>query len=88
MADETLPRRRFLLGAGLAGASVAAGLGAPVEAAAQATPAPATPPAANTEPDTYLTLTATEVAFLSAVADTIIPADELSPAGTDCGVVT
>ena len=35
-----------------------------------------------------LTLTATEAAFLSAVYDTIIPADALSPSGTDCGLVT
>ncbi len=32
-------------------------------------------------------LTATEQAFLSATADTMIPADELSPSGTACGVV-
>jgi gluconate 2-dehydrogenase gamma chain len=90
MVDETLPRRRFLLGAGLAGASVATGLaGAPAPAAAQtAAAAPSAPPAAHMEPDTYQTLTATEVAFLSAMADTMIPADELSPSGTDCGVVT
>jgi gluconate 2-dehydrogenase gamma chain len=90
MVDETLPRRRFLLGAGLAGASVATGLaGAPAPAAAQtAAAAPSAPPAARVEPDTYQTLTATEVAFLSAMADTMIPADELSPSGTDCGVVT
>jgi len=92
MADEALPRRRFLLGAGLAGAGVATGLAAPVVAEAQtqpAAPAPAAaPPAANAEPETYLTLTPTEVAFVSAIADTMIPADELSPSGTDCGVVT
>ena len=91
MVDETLPRRKFLLGAGLAGASVATGLagGAPAPAAAQSTAAaPAAPQAAaHAEPETYLTLTATEVAFMSAMADTIIPADELSPSGTDCGVV-
>jgi gluconate 2-dehydrogenase gamma chain len=92
MVDETLPRRQFLLGAGLAGARVATGLaGAPVPAEAQ-TPAAAAPPAPhaarNTEPETWLALTATEAAFLSAVADTMIPADELSPSGTDCGVVT
>jgi len=90
MVDETLPRRQFLLGAGLAGATVATGLaGAPAPAEAQTTAAaPAAPQAVpNTEPETWLTLTATEVAFLSAVADTMIPADELSPSGTDCGVV-
>ena len=33
-------------------------------------------------------MTATEAAFLSAAYDTIIPADALSPSGTDCGLVT
>lgn len=90
MADEALPRRQFLLGAGLAGASVATGLAAPVAATEAQTGAspPAAAPAANAEPETYLTLTPTEVAVLSAMADTMIPADELSPSGTDCGVVT
>ena len=89
--DETLPRRRFLLGAGLAGTAVATGLtpALPTQAEAQTAPAaPAAKPQTNAEPDTYLTLTATEVAFFSAAADTIIPADELSPSGTDCGIVT
>jgi gluconate 2-dehydrogenase gamma chain len=88
MVDDT--RRKFLLGAGLAGASVATGLTADVVATTPAEAAPAAPPqpAANAEPETYLALNATEVAFMSAMADTIIPADELSPSGTDCGVVT
>jgi gluconate 2-dehydrogenase gamma chain len=88
MADETLPRRKFLLGAGLAGAGVAAGLtGVPAPAEAQTAPPAAPKPAAGAEPESFLTLTATEAAFMSAMADTIIPADELSPSGTDCGVV-
>jgi gluconate 2-dehydrogenase gamma chain len=33
-----------------------------------------------------LTLTATDHAFFAAAADTIIPADNLSPSGSDCGV--
>jgi gluconate 2-dehydrogenase gamma chain len=85
MVDDTIQRRNFLLGAGTA---VAAGF-APVAAPADA--APADPPAAAAapaEPEPLLALTATEAAFLSAVADTMIPADELSPSGTDCGVVT
>jgi gluconate 2-dehydrogenase gamma chain len=86
MADDKLPRRKFLLGAGLAGTAVAAGL-PPAEAQTpQAAAAPQPKP--TTEPPTYLVLTASEVAFISAVADTMIPADELSPSGTDCGVVT
>jgi gluconate 2-dehydrogenase gamma chain len=84
MVDDT--RRKFLLGAGLAGASVASGL--TTDLAAEAAPAAPPPAAAAGEPETYLVLTATEVAFISAIADTIIPADELSPSGTDCGVVT
>jgi gluconate 2-dehydrogenase gamma chain len=48
-------------------------------ATAQASNAPAELPA-------YLFLTADEGAFFSASADTMIPADELSPSGTDCGV--
>ena len=91
MADESLPRRKFLLGAGLAGASVATGLAGPTAPAEAQTPAAAAPAASHAaaanEPETWLALTATEVAFVSAVADTMIPADELSPSGSDCGVV-
>ena len=84
MADDTIPRRKFLLGAGIAGTAVAAGIAPNAEAQ---TPAPAAAPVPANEPVTYLTLSALEAAFLSAVADTMIPADELSPSGTDCGVV-
>jgi len=84
MAGDTIERRRFLLGAGLAGTAVAAGLAPPVPAQAQAAAAPA----ANTEPQTYLVLTATEADFLAATADAMILADELSPSGSDCGIVT
>jgi gluconate 2-dehydrogenase gamma chain len=84
MADDTIPRRKFLLGAGVAGTAVAAGLASQSDAQ---TPAVAPAAAASNEPITYLTLSALEAAFLSAIADTMIPADELSPSGTDCGVV-
>jgi gluconate 2-dehydrogenase gamma chain len=87
MADDPIERRRFLLGAGLAGTAVAAGLAPGLPASeAQAQVAPAA--VANAEPDTFLVLTQTEQAFLSATADTMIPADELSPSGTDSGIVT
>jgi len=84
--DDNIPiaRRNFLLGAGTA---VATGLAPTVPAVAQspqgtptASPAP--------EPEPLLTLTATEHAFFVAAADTIIPADELSPSGSECGVAT
>jgi gluconate 2-dehydrogenase gamma chain len=84
-SDESpIARRHFLLGAGTA---VAAGLAPAAPAEAQTPQAsPAAPPA--TEPEPLLTLTATEHAFFVAAADTIIPADELSPSGSECGVAT
>jgi gluconate 2-dehydrogenase gamma chain len=85
MAEDTIARRKFLLGAGIAGTAVAAGITSNAEA--QTTPATAAAPVPANEPVTYLTLSALEAAFVSAVADTMIPADELSPSGTDCGVV-
>jgi len=83
MSEDSVPRRQFLLGAGLAGTAIAAGLAEPVEAQ-QPAPAAALPPAADVEP--FVTLTALEAAFIVAAVDTLIPADELSPSGSDCGV--
>src|SRR5215468_7196036 len=83
MVDETIPRRDFLKGAMVGTAVLAAGNPAP--AAAQ-TPAAAASAAADAEP--LLTLTATEHAFVVAAVDAIIPADELSPSGSACGVAT
>jgi gluconate 2-dehydrogenase gamma chain len=87
MADDTIPRRKFLVGAGLAGTAVAAGIAQPPPAEAQA-PAPtaAAPPAPQAEP--LLFLNETEHAFVVAAVDTIIPADELSPSGSACGCDT
>jgi hypothetical protein len=80
-----IARRNFLLGAGTA---VAAGVAptAPAQAQQQATAAAASAAGAS-EPTAYLTLTETEVAFFTAAADTMIPADELTPSGNrlrDC----
>ena len=87
MTDDAVPRRRFLLGAGLAGTAIATGLTEPVEAQQQpAMPQPAAPAAQDTEP--FVTLTALEAAFITAAVDTLIPADELSPSGSDCGVAS
>ena len=83
-ADENNPiaRRNFLLGASTA---VAAGL-APSGAAQAQQPTAAASPAPTPEPEQFVTLTAPEAAFIVAVVDTLIPADELSPSGSDCGV--
>src|SRR4051794_7951591 len=91
MADESIPRRQFLKGAAVAGTAAAAAMTpAVVTAQSAALPQPAAQAQAATNPDYegMLTLTATEAAFFSAVADTIIPADALSPSATECGVVT
>src|SRR5262249_26519329 len=91
MAEKTTPdennpiaRRNFLLGASTA---VAAGLTPAATAQAQQQPAPPAASAPGSEPATYLTLTETEVAFFTAATDTMIPADELTPSGGDCGIV-
>ena len=84
MTDDTIARRKFLLGTGLAGTAVAAGLTQPPAAAAQG---PASAPAAgpNAQDEPLLILNETEHAFVVAAVDTLIPADELSPSGSDCG---
>ena len=79
MTENSIPRRGFLVGAGTA---VAAGLAPAAEAQAPQSAATAAPP--DSEP--LLTLTPTEHAFVVAAVDTLIPADELSPSGSDCGV--
>lgn len=82
MADVKLPRRDFLK-AGMAGAAVAAGTAGGLAACTtEAQPVAAAPPA----PETWIILTPQEAAFFTAAADTIIPKDELSPSGSECGV--
>ena len=87
MADDGLPRRDFLKGAGAAGTAVAALANVRPAEAQPAAPAPAPAPPDPAEAETFLTLNATEVAFLTAAVDAMIPADELSPSGSACGCV-
>jgi gluconate 2-dehydrogenase gamma chain len=89
MAEKTTPdennpiaRRNFLLGASTA---VAAGL-APNGAAQAQQPTAAAPATPAPGPDQFVTLTTAEAAFVVAAVDTLIPADELSPSGSECGV--
>jgi gluconate 2-dehydrogenase gamma chain len=80
MADDNNPirRRNFLMGAGTA---LAASLAPPADAQT-----PTAPSATAPDAEPLLTLTPTEHAFVAAAADTLIPADELSPSGSQCGV--
>jgi gluconate 2-dehydrogenase gamma chain len=82
MANSTIPRRSFLAGAGAAGAGAAALTASAPSANAEA----AAGKAGDMPVETWLVLTAEEAAFFSAVADTMIPADALSPSGSECGV--
>jgi gluconate 2-dehydrogenase gamma chain len=86
MVDETIPRRAFLKGAVVGTAALAAGQPAPAAAQTPTPAAPAAAPPVDSEP--LLTLSATEHAFIVAAVDTLIPADELSPSGSECGVAT
>ena len=100
MTKETIPRRKFLWGAGLAGTAVAAGM-APdaatqaqsrdqVQDQVQAKPASGGQGAASAadEPEPQFILTPTEHAFVVAAVDTLSPADDLSPSGSECGIAT
>jgi gluconate 2-dehydrogenase gamma chain len=82
MADDTIPRRDFLKGAAVGTAAVLTPVA--VTPAPAQTPATAHAPAA--EPQAWLTLNHTEADFITAAVDTLIPADDLSPSGSDCGV--
>src|SRR5579862_5417938 len=90
MVDQPMERRSFLKGAGLAGTAAAAALSSGLAACAETKPQQAAAPPAATQAasESLLTLTLGEAAFLGAVYDTFIPADQYSPSGTDCGLVT
>ena len=76
-------RRDFLKTVGTVGATgIAAAVGVEAKAAPQAAPQP---PGATRA---YTFLTAPEAAFIEAAVDRFIPADDLTPGGTDCGVAT
>ena len=80
MANGTIPRRDFLAGAGVASAGALSNSLA--AAGAEAAPVQSGEAAA----ETWLVLTAEESAFYSAAADTMIPADALSPSGSQCDI--
>lgn len=96
MARKGVGRRAFLKRA--AAGSVAAalpvavdaagGAAAPSPAAAESAQAarPVSAPAPQAARDGYAFLTATEAAFVEAAVDVFIPADELTPSGTDLGL--
>ena len=84
-------RRDFLKTVGTVGATgiaAAVGVEADAEPQARAGAAPAAAPAVAPVSHAYTFLTAPEAAFIEAAVDRLIPADDLTPGGTDCGVAT
>jgi len=85
MSDQPA-RRKFLKDLGTIGATGVAAM-VPAEAAATAQAAPLST-AAPQVVHSYTFLTSPEAAFVEAAVDRLIPADGLTPSGTDCGVAT
>jgi gluconate 2-dehydrogenase gamma chain len=80
MTKDTIDRRTFLKSA-VAGTAVAATTGALPQVAEAQQAAPAA-----SQPAVYSYLNLEEQAFIEAVVDHMIPADELTPKGTDLGL--
>ena len=81
MTDQGFGRRDFLKGAVVGGAAVAANATAIPAQSAPAQQAEAQPPAEG-----YTFLNLDEAAFVEALVDHMVPADELTPKGTDLGI--
>jgi gluconate 2-dehydrogenase gamma chain len=84
MKDQGFGRRDFLKST-VAGGAAAATVALPPEAQAQLPLPAAAPLAAPTQPG-YAFLNLDEAAFVEALVDHMVPADELTPKGTDLGI--
>jgi gluconate 2-dehydrogenase gamma chain len=85
MSKDTIDRRTFLKSAVAGTAVAAAGSSLPQIAEAQQA-APAGAAAAQAQASAYSFLNLEEQAFIEAVVDHMVPADEFSPKGTDMGL--
>src|SRR5262245_32495152 len=84
MTEQNFGRRDFLKTAVVGGAAAAtSGIAQPQTAQAQQ---PAAAPAAPPATAAYEFLNLDEAAFVEALVDHMVPADELSPKGTDLGI--
>ncbi len=84
MKDQGVGRREFLKGAAVAGAASVASAPAILPEPASAQQAAAAAPSAAG----YSFLNLEEAAFVETLVDHMVPADELSPKGTDIGINT
>ncbi len=85
MKKNEFDRRELLKGA-VAGAAATSAIAAPDIAQAQQPAAPVAAPAPAPEAPAYTFLNLDEAAFVEALVDHMVPADEISPKGTDLGV--
>jgi gluconate 2-dehydrogenase gamma chain len=83
--SEELGRRNFLKKVAVAGTAAAAGITGPTESATAAAIAQQSGASQPANPG-YTFLTGPEAAFIEAFVDVLIPADDLTPSGTDLGV--
>jgi gluconate 2-dehydrogenase gamma chain len=86
MKKQGLDRRDFLKTAVVSGAAAASTTTVIATSETAQAQQPATAPAAATEPTGYSFLNLDEAAFVEALVDHMVPADEVSPKGTDLGV--
>jgi len=84
MTDQGFGRRDFLKGAVVGTAAAATNL--PRSAEAQQGAPPPAAAASAADPAAYAFLNLDEAAFVEALVDHMVPADELSPKGTDIGI--
>jgi gluconate 2-dehydrogenase gamma chain len=85
----TLRRREFLGGAGVAGVAAAAAATTIAPVASSSAQTTVSQPAAQaSRPAGYTFLQPQEAVFVEAVVDHMIPADELTPRGTEIGLAT
>jgi gluconate 2-dehydrogenase gamma chain len=85
MTKSEFDRRVFLKGAVVGGAAAASATAAIVPAQTAQAQQPATVPAAS-ESGGYAFLNLDEAAFIEALVDHMVPADALTPKGTDLGI--
>ena len=86
MSETKIGRREFLTTVSVVGAASASALAPDMAAAQTAAAAPA--PQHTTEAAGYVHLRPTEQAFVEALADHMIPKDELTGSGTEIGIAT
>ena len=85
MAEHGFGRRDFLKGAVVGGAAAATGTSINPQDAQAQQPAATAPANAPASPG-YAFLNLEEAAFVEALVDHMVPADELTPKGTDIGI--